>query len=89
MLQYFLILYNGHTYICHSVFGVTPLNNVWIFGDYFLSRFYSIYDMGQNRVGFATSVAYNYTPYVDPKTFQSTTNAPNLTTLPTTQLNIE
>ncbi len=45
--------------------------------------------MGQNRVGFATSVAYNYTPYVDPKTFQSTTNAPNLTTLPTTQLNIE
>ncbi len=71
MLQYFLILNNGQDFICYSVFGVSPLNNLWVLGDYFLSRFYSVYDMGQNRVGFATSTAYNYAPYIDPQTFQN------------------
>ncbi|CAF3935365.1 unnamed protein product [Adineta steineri] len=73
VLQYFLILQNGQNFVCYSVFNYSPLNNIWILGDYFLSRFYSIFDINQNRVGFATSVSYNYTPYIYPQTFQSTT----------------
>ncbi len=75
VLQYFLILYNGQTFVCYSVFGVSPLTNLWILGDYFLSRFYSIYNINQNQVGFATSVSYSYAPYLYPQTFQSSTSA--------------
>ncbi|CAF1077693.1 unnamed protein product [Adineta steineri] len=73
VLQYFLIFQNGQNFVCYSVFNYSPLNNIWILGDYFLSRFYSIFDINQNRVGFATSISYNYTPYIYPQTFQSTT----------------
>lgn len=83
-LQYFLILYNGQNYVCYSVFGVSPLSNVWILGDYFLSRFYSIYDIGQNRVGFATSILYNYAPVISPQTFQSTTTTASTSSHSTT-----
>ncbi|CAF0831114.1 unnamed protein product [Adineta steineri] len=79
VLQYFIIVNSGSSFTCYSVFGVSPLTNVWILGDYFLSRFYSLYDIGQNRVGFATSISYNYAPYVYPQTFQSTTSAASTT----------
>jgi hypothetical protein len=75
LLQYILILNDGQNYICYSVFGVSPLTDVWILGDYFLSRFYSIYDIGQNKVGFATSVSYNYPSSISPQTFQSSTSS--------------
>ncbi len=71
VLQYFYIVNDGQDFICNSVFGVSPLNNVWVLGDYFLSRFYSVYDIGQNRVGFATSISYSYTQSIDPDTFTS------------------
>jgi len=32
-----------------------PLGPIWIIGDAFLRRFYTIYDLGNNRVGFANS----------------------------------
>jgi hypothetical protein len=86
VLQYFLILYNGQNFVCYSVFGVTPLNNVWILGDYFLSRFYSIYNINQNQVGFATSISYNYAPYIDPQTFQSNASAASTTAASTTNV---
>jgi hypothetical protein len=84
VLQYFLILWGGQSYICYSVFGVTPVNNLWILGDYFLSRFYSIYDIAQNRVGFATSISYNYAAYVNPQTFQNSTTVATTTALSAT-----
>jgi len=84
VLQYFLILQNGPNFICYSVFGISPLTNVWILGDYFLSRFYSIFDINQNRVGFATSISYNYAPYINPQTFESTTTAISTSTASTT-----
>jgi hypothetical protein len=74
VLQYFMILNDSQNYICYSVFGVSPINNLWILGDYFLSRFYSIYNINQNQVGFATSIAYNYASPISPGTFQSSTN---------------
>jgi hypothetical protein len=84
VLQYFLILYNGQNFVCYSVFGVSPAANLWILGDYFLSRFYSVYDIGQNRVGFATSISYNYAAYVYPQTFQNSTTVASTITSPAT-----
>jgi hypothetical protein len=71
VLQYFIISYDGQNYICYSVFGVSPNANLWILGDYFLSRFYSIFNINQNQVGFATSISYNYAPNISSQVFQS------------------
>ncbi|CAF4239427.1 unnamed protein product, partial [Adineta steineri] len=55
---------NSTSYICYSVF--TPCNtndsynnSIWILGDYFLRRYYSIFDIVNNRIGFAQSISYN------------------------------
>lgn len=32
-----------------------PLGPIWIIGDVFLRRFYTVYDLGNNAVGFAKS----------------------------------
>jgi hypothetical protein len=75
VLQYFIILNDSQNYICNSVFAVSPNDNIWILGDYFLSRFYSIYNINQNQVGFAISISYNYTPAVAPGTFKSSSSS--------------
>ncbi|UJR38729.1 hypothetical protein I4U23_031394 [Adineta vaga] len=64
-LQY-LIMYGdtSNNYVCYSVF--TPKdqqdsygNSIWILGDYFLYRYYAIFDIVNNQVGFAQSISYN------------------------------
>uniref|UniRef100_A0AAY5EKL3 Renin n=1 Tax=Electrophorus electricus TaxID=8005 RepID=A0AAY5EKL3_ELEEL len=56
-VEYFLtdIIYNKE--ICISGFQATDVSSsvghMWILGDVFLSQVYSIYDRGQDRVGFA------------------------------------
>lgn len=68
VLQYLLILksneYNEE-YVCYTSFQNINLrdnheNFIWILGGYFLSRFYSIYDVERNRIGLAKSISYNY-----------------------------
>ncbi|CAF0960713.1 unnamed protein product [Adineta ricciae] len=65
-LQYLLVVHlTGDKYICYTVFQGVNLHDstgslMWILGDYFLSRFYSIYDLYANRVGLAKSISYDY-----------------------------
>ncbi|CAF0999471.1 unnamed protein product [Adineta steineri] len=65
VLQYLLIFNDDDKYICYTVFqGVNLHDNtgalIWILGDYFLNRFYSIYDLNLNRIGLAKSISYDY-----------------------------
>ncbi len=48
---------NGTTTCLSGFFGFELPNSpgVWILGDVFIARFYSVFDFGNNRVGFATS----------------------------------
>ncbi|CAF3695347.1 unnamed protein product [Rotaria sp. Silwood1] len=89
-LQYLLIVrdqLNG--YICFSVFVPDNMtdshgNLFWILGDYFLYRYYSVFDIVNNRVGFATSISYDWIQSVDSSLFPTTTSTTaTITTSPT------
>ncbi|CAF4889152.1 unnamed protein product [Rotaria socialis] len=91
-LQYLWILGDQSTgYICYSVFSPSDSedsngNLFWILGDYFLYRYYSIFDINKKRVGFATSISYDWMPTVDSSLFptSSTTTVSTTSTMKTT-----
>jgi hypothetical protein len=89
-LQYIFILdTEGNNYICFSIFVPMNINDsrgnlFWILGNYFLSRYYSVFDIVNNRTGFARSISYDWTQSVPPSLFQS-----NGSTLPTTNTTLE
>jgi hypothetical protein len=69
----------GH--VCFSAFYPSDMtdskNNLfWILGDYFLYRFYSVFNIETNQVGFATSISNSYAPSFVSSLF----NAPATTT---------
>ncbi len=73
-LQYLKIQKNGNgTYECYTVFlpqDAGDDNPLWTLGDYFLYGYYSIFDIANNQVGFATSISYNWTQSIDPSLFR-------------------
>jgi len=62
--QYLVMYETGPSgYLCYSVFVPKDQqdsygNTFWILGDYFLFRYYSIFDISNNQVGFAQSISY-------------------------------
>ncbi len=58
---------------------------IWILGDYFMRRFYSVFDMQNNRIGLALSTSYSSVQNVPSVLFKPTTTLhPPTTKLPTT-----
>ncbi|CAF1284546.1 unnamed protein product [Adineta ricciae] len=79
---HYLIIYqeSSSKYVCYSVFAALDSedadnNDFWILGDYFLYWYYAIFDINNNRVGFAKSASYNWTPTVDSSLFLGTATA--------------
>ncbi|CAF4379418.1 unnamed protein product, partial [Didymodactylos carnosus] len=63
VLQYVVVWGQTSAWTCGLVFingSFTDLNGnpMWILGDYFLVRYYSIYNIQTNQVGFAKSISY-------------------------------
>ncbi|CAF1410249.1 unnamed protein product [Adineta steineri] len=85
-LQYISIQKDSaNRYECYSVFVPDDMedsndNDFWILGDYFLYWFYSIFDINNNRVGFAKSISYDWTPTVASSLFLETATSTNTTT---------
>ncbi|CAF4374637.1 unnamed protein product, partial [Rotaria magnacalcarata] len=87
-LQYLWITGDQSTgYICYSVFSPSDSsdsngNLFWILGDYFLYRYYSIFDILNNRVGFATSISYDWMPTVDSSLFPTSSTTTEVSSIP-------
>jgi hypothetical protein len=63
--QYLWIVIHEREYLCYTIFRGLDFQDelgrpIWILGNYFLSRFYSIYDAQHHRIGLAPSISYNY-----------------------------
>ena len=54
---------------------------MWILGNYFLSRFYSIYDSRLNRIGLAQSITYESVQALPSSLFRSSSERANMSTL--------
>ncbi len=62
--MYIKITGDSSQYQCYSMISPadqTDLNgqSIWILGDYFMRRFYSVFDMQNNRIGLALSTSYS------------------------------
>jgi len=53
--QYITKFTEGHTSFCLSGLGASPNDDLWILGDVFIGPYYTVFDKGNNRVGFAQS----------------------------------
>jgi hypothetical protein len=85
-LQYLLILSSDDDYVCYTIFQGVNLQDsrgklIWILGDYFLTRFYSIYDANSNQIGLAKSISYNYLQTPPKSLFSKSSNKTNLFSL--------
>ncbi len=63
-LMYIQIIGDPSNYICYSVISSINANDansnpIWVLGDFFMRRFYSVFDMQNNRIGLALSTSYS------------------------------
>ncbi|CAF1202123.1 unnamed protein product [Didymodactylos carnosus] len=84
VLQYVVVWGRTGAWTCGLVFVNASLTDLkgapfWILGDYFLVRYYSIYNLQTNQVGFAKSISYN----VFNSWYYDYTLFPNVTAPPT------
>ncbi|CAF3491690.1 unnamed protein product [Adineta steineri] len=90
-LMYLGIAGNSAGYTCYSYISSIDLNDangkpIWILGDFFMRRFYSVFDMQNNRIGLALSTSYSSVLNVPSTLFQTTTTVtPSSTTSTTTK----
>ncbi len=80
-------------YTCYSTISpaaATDMNGqpVQTLGDYFMRRFYSVFDMKNNRIGLALSTSYSAVQNVPSTLFHSTTTLFPPTTKLTTKSKI-
>jgi hypothetical protein len=77
-LMYIIITGGPSTYTCYTVITASNAtdansNPIWILGDFFMRRFYSVFDMQNNRIGLALSTSYSVVQTVPATLFQTTT----------------
>jgi hypothetical protein len=87
--MYIQITGGPSNYTCYSVISSTSQNDansnpIWILGDFFMRRFYSVFDMQNNRIGLALSTSYSVVQTPPSILFQSTTTLFPPTTILTT-----
>ncbi|CAF4679022.1 unnamed protein product [Rotaria sp. Silwood1] len=84
-LQYILIFTDeDNSYVCYTVFVPSNVNDshgnlIWILGNFFLYRFYSIFDIKSNRVGLAISTSYNWTQPINSSLFNISSTTTQIT----------
>lgn len=80
-IQYLMIVQTkSNEFVCLSVFYPDDQtdakgNSLWILGDYFLYRYYSIFDISNNRIGFAKSISYDWASPLASSVFPDITSA--------------
>jgi len=87
--MYIQIFGSPSNYTCYSVISSINANDansnpIWILGDFFMRRFYSVFDMQNNRIGLALSTSYSVVQTPPSTLFQSTTALFPPTTMTTT-----
>jgi len=88
--MYIAIVGYSSPYKCYGM--ISPANDtdldrqsIWILGDFFMRRFYSVFDMQNNRIELALSTSYSVVQNVPSTLFPSTTTlSPQTTKLTTT-----
>ncbi len=75
--MYIRITGDPSQYQCYSM--ISPADQTdsngqpfWILGDYFMRRFYNVFDMQNNRIGLALSTSYSILQSVPSTLFPST-----------------